>query len=504
MKKIYLKDWMKLHPYTKTDSIDQYYVRVANEILLILDRHLDSVDRDWREYTALILTGWFEDVISQTGIWQTFTGECEKCYGVRLPFYPIGVDYLPDEVNKEDICFLLWHATQQYFWDEQLISPESPFIMEAGARIYALLSKEYITAPENERMKEYFSNVSFSDTDFLVYRERVEWFHYHCYFNVGAEDDYMNQIDAMLEEVDVFVDDDGLNEELLDKLHYDLCKNLMLSSRCNLLSLTSPEWLTLIWKHNGVAPGPWEQVEVEKPNYYLYMLQDDEAIYACSLCGDLKKVVINKKSLNDNMLVLKSRKTVLTCRLVKFGTYWYVNGVLMANQKSEVKPLIEDMDEQLTGHHRKYAYEQFRKASKGSPLVYFKDRKDAQDFILGKMRLQIADWDELFEDGGEDGFFLMASPATGLHLQQTCVNCICSPDNPVYDKAEAEMHSFIYLTDPLTIPYELSCLLQDRGMLPDVCADGRDFLKDNARFVTDYFFHKRRDKDAADLEAWSQ
>lgn len=140
--------------------------------------------------------------------------------------------------------------------------------MEAGARIYALLSKEYITAPENERMKEYFSNVSFSDTDFLVYRERVEWFHYHCYFNVGAEDDYMNQIDAMLEEVDVFVDDDGLNEELLGKVHYDLRKNLMLSSRCNLLSLTSPEWLTLIWKHNGVAPGPWEQVEVEKPNYY--------------------------------------------------------------------------------------------------------------------------------------------------------------------------------------------------------------------------------------------
>lgn len=204
------------------------------------------------------------------------------------------------------------------------------------------------------------------------------------------------------------------------------------------------------------------------------------------------------------MLVLKSRKTVLTCRLVKFGTYWYVNGILMANQKSEVKPLIEDMDEQQTGHHRKYAYEQFRKASKGSPLVYFKDRKDAQDFILGKMRLQIADWDELFEDGGEDGFFLMASPATGLHLQQTCVKCICSPDNPVYDKAEAEMDSFIYLTDSLTIPYELSCMLQDRGMLPDVCADGRDFLKDNARFVTDYFFHKRRDKDAADLEAWRQ
>ena len=32
MKKIYPKEWLELHPYKQTNSVDQYYVGIANEI----------------------------------------------------------------------------------------------------------------------------------------------------------------------------------------------------------------------------------------------------------------------------------------------------------------------------------------------------------------------------------------------------------------------------------------------------------------------------------------
>ena len=32
MKKIYPKKWLELHPYKQTNSVDQYYVGIANEI----------------------------------------------------------------------------------------------------------------------------------------------------------------------------------------------------------------------------------------------------------------------------------------------------------------------------------------------------------------------------------------------------------------------------------------------------------------------------------------
>lgn len=68
--------------------------------------------------------------ISKTGIWETFTAECKKQYGSYLPFYSINDDYFPDEINPEDIRFLLWHHTLFLYRDERIINPESPDIEE--------------------------------------------------------------------------------------------------------------------------------------------------------------------------------------------------------------------------------------------------------------------------------------------------------------------------------------------------------------------------------------
>ena len=112
MKKIYPKKWLELHPYKQTNSVDQYYVGIANEIhkRLYSSTIADAFEEEENiRYTSLCLAAWFEDVISQTGIWQAFTAECRKRYGAYLPFYPIKGDYFPDEINLEDIRFLLWH-----------------------------------------------------------------------------------------------------------------------------------------------------------------------------------------------------------------------------------------------------------------------------------------------------------------------------------------------------------------------------------------------------------
>lgn len=130
MKKIYPKKWLELHPYKQTNSVDQYYVGIANEIhkRLYSSTIADAFEEEENiRYTSLCLAAWFEDVISQTGIWQAFTAECRKRYGTYLPFYPIKGDYFPDEINLEDIRFLLWHHIQYLC---RGISPSTPRIPE--------------------------------------------------------------------------------------------------------------------------------------------------------------------------------------------------------------------------------------------------------------------------------------------------------------------------------------------------------------------------------------
>lgn len=71
MKKIYPKEWLELHPYKRTDSVDRYYVDIANEIydVLSFSAVTDGLGSDESiRYASLCLAAWFEDIISQTGI----------------------------------------------------------------------------------------------------------------------------------------------------------------------------------------------------------------------------------------------------------------------------------------------------------------------------------------------------------------------------------------------------------------------------------------------------
>jgi len=128
MKKvIFPKDWIQLQPYEVADMTDQYYTNIANQIYEIImatgyDKHFDT--KDEVKHLALCIAAYFEDVISQTKIWETFAEECKRRYGRYIPFYTDeNTEYYPDEINEADIKFLLWHHAQYRIMDTQVQNP---------------------------------------------------------------------------------------------------------------------------------------------------------------------------------------------------------------------------------------------------------------------------------------------------------------------------------------------------------------------------------------------
>ena len=210
MKKvIFTQDWVAMHPYEKPNEVDQYYTELANEIYHALDDACFThqfKDVEDAKQLALCIAGYFEDVLSGTCIWKTFTAECKKRYGSYIPFYEnekefvknsLNVDdapYDPDEINISDIKFLCWHHYQQSTYIQEAV----PFLfstMTLAAKLaYNLLDKEYETAPENERLIAYLSEMPVLESqneeeekqlDEIHRRDTLAWFHYGCYFNVG-------------------------------------------------------------------------------------------------------------------------------------------------------------------------------------------------------------------------------------------------------------------------------------------------------------------------------
>ena len=500
MKKIYPKKWLELHPYKQTNSVDQYYVGIANEIhkRLYSSTIADAFEEEENiRYTSLCLAAWFEDVISQTGIWQAFTAECRKRYGAYLPFYPIKGDYFPDEINLEDIRFLLWHHIQYLCRGISAINPENPGIEQTAQEIYGLLAEEYETAPENERMQEFLYHSAMGEEDFFRYREILDWFHYQCYFNIENVAQYRDEAERLL-------DDEKITPEMAETLIYATRTSLTFKGRRNLLSLTSPEWLALIGKAHPEHQ-LWGKVKVRKNSCYLLEKEDDRYLYVKDLCSeDEGEFKITKKSLN--LSAIRSRevgKSTLICELIYFGNAWWQCGMLLENKYNQkMAEYVDDLTKQKEKTNEKAAFHDFIKASGGKSFVFCQSQEEISDFLLNKMDYNLKEGLDIPRINTENGAMLMANPHTGLHIQFKLCECIKSPDNPNYNKEEAEKNAIMFIVNPDIIPYQLSCILQDEGMLPDAYLNslqgkeyGQEFIRKNAHFLTDYFHYRCREKD---------
>ena len=73
---LYPADWVKQEPYPTVNSTDIYYTGIANRVYDTLketkcDTFVTSIDQ--LRVVTMCIAGYFEDVISQNGIWQNFT-----------------------------------------------------------------------------------------------------------------------------------------------------------------------------------------------------------------------------------------------------------------------------------------------------------------------------------------------------------------------------------------------------------------------------------------------
>lgn len=501
MKKVYPAEWVKFHPYERSEEADRYYANLAtsiNKILNTCQLEDEEYEVDLRDI-AIRLTGWFEDIISGTRIWTTFTSACKQRYGTYLPFYDLDKDYIPGEVNFEDIAFLIWHNMQSYYGD-RVLNPENPGIQAAASVIYILLAKEYETAPENEALYDALYGKPYGPEDFYRYRNALKWFHFQSYFNVYA-------INELTDEIDNLADEDGLDDFIKDHdpaiLAYGIQNDLMFSSKNNLMAFSSPEWMARMG--DGI-PGleTWKDVQVHLGRYFLYDGEDKHFVYLKDITGDRKRMAVNKLSLSGTNSHWQAGKSILTCTLVAYGGCWWQSGLLapIEDSKEEFQSILEEEQERRTREHMHKVFDKFRKASKKRPFVILKSQNELKDFFTKKMEFTIQEGVEFPEVNEKEGCLVTATPDAGIQTVIKGVACIKSPDNPFYDKETAQRDALMFYANPEVCPYALSCYLQDHGMLPDAKLNslkgeeyGREFLQQNRNFITDYFFCKYRKKD---------
>lgn len=500
-RRIYPKEWREWHPYRKTTDVDAYYADLATDLYdflvdLQIHKELFEQDNDTREF-CICLTAWFEDIISETGIWQAFTSECKRLYGSYLPFYHLDDDYFPDEINEEDVCFLLWHHVQQTR-ENQIIHPENPLIASVARELYQFLSDDYEIAPENEQMQAYF-NPKRVFGDFHEYRAFLEWFHYHCYFNA------FNHIELAIEGNKI-LNDETIEDEYVDIMLYTTENELTFKSRKNFLSLTTPEWLAKIFANSPQAE-VLRNVEKRDFSYFKIVSEEAEYIIADNLCNDSEKGLRIVKQSLDQKLIPKVGQTI-SCILVCYNNvYWQAGLLLHCKENAALNKTIEDFKKKSATLNKvkeeaPVIYKRFLEVNEGKPIAYFNSIGEMKDFVSTKLDFQ---WETKLPIPSNHKIAITASPRSGFGLILDYIDCIKDPANPFFDEKEADKNAIALYVVRGQLPFEIVCMLKDHNFLPNACLDtskgkeyGVKFVNDNWDFIVRYYLGFCKEKDLAE------
>lgn len=176
-KRIYIKDWLKLKPYDKQAITDAYYLDVCNDVkklittnkqALILQMYLDKNDINT---LCCFLTSYFEDIISETNIWNSFINSHKQLYNKQIPFYSLD-NYYEEEINPQDISFLIWYFLNT-IQEEKFIAPFNLFIVETAQIIMDIFDKEWEYAPKNKPLKSFYQ-IDENEEDYYIARNLID------------------------------------------------------------------------------------------------------------------------------------------------------------------------------------------------------------------------------------------------------------------------------------------------------------------------------------------
>lgn len=424
-------------------------------------------------------------------MWDLMVSECLRRYGKLLPFYDT-TDYVRGEINLQDVQLLLWDLCQSQN-PGRVMNPENPMLYAVAVSVYGIFDMEYEYAVENEPLKEFLTDPAIGE-NYWAARKRLEWILQSSFLNHR----YINELADSIDELEETAVAKKMDKSQVLYYHQVQC---LFNFRRNLLSMRCPEILSAICGQDGKGRADGMRL---LPTFIYRYIDNDDRILTLQRMVDDKVFHVEMDSFNAlDTSGFRKGVTTLTCTLVNFGSKTYQIGLM------SILPEGRELSEHEKHEQYQEVVEKFpaemakkvKKAMKGRDIVFFSSFKALEAFVENATGFGVGE--DLSAAHNPDGHFMLTlDPHYGISISGGFNHCICLPENTFYDKTRAEKDALAFFVDTRACNYETACLLQDIDALPDARLEslkgpdyGRQFLHDNGRFITDYFFSRYRGDD---------
>lgn len=498
--KIYIKRWLDLKPYESQTPTDGYYLKLCNEVKKSIITNKQSfvlqiyLDNDEIDVLACFLTSYFEDLISETNIWNTFIKVHKKLYGKFMPFYKTD-EYYEQEINLSDICFLIWYFMNT-IQKEKFIAPFNDFIIETSNKVMDVFENAWEYAPENELLKTFYS-IDEKETDFYIARNLIDNVLFKSY--LFYPDSLLDLRDSEIEILEESKNDEHLlnflNENRDHKLHHTYTR---------LLGLKGQEWVAEILGDNHGLSKYFPIISKKIRGYFFYKGQDKGNVFLEHIASG-KKFNLTKKSF-DHYNSLTDIDTIIFMGIVKWRDEWWFSGVyfqtefnadLVLDEKNSMESRIavnfldhqeKNMDE-ILGEQ----LNAFRGFNNNQQIAFMDSEKlelfvkDYIEFFNSSLNLSQKEKDEAKQRAREEGFFgnetevkdfsevsesglVFFNPKSGTEIALAVNSAFPMKNNPFFNEEESEEHIMrLLFTEELSPELAMYCI--------DNFKDDLEFLK---------------------------
>jgi hypothetical protein len=387
---IYMQRWLSFHPYEMPHQSDYYYLELCNEIYKVLgygefpDEEI-QISEEQKKDLACFIACYFEDVISGPGLWHAFVTQTNELYGTYLPFFdPNPEEYYAEEINPEDIHFLLWYYLSMIFCDDSVISPSFNEWSDHSAQIFEILEREYEVAPESFNLKQFF-RLSPGELDFYLLRDKLKWImldswlHYFLGYEMREMTDHLVRGD----------EDEPLSEETRAAYLYDTADSFILSRHTPLLARRGNEWLAYVLGKDHPLHKSLLEMGEKKSGFYIYMRkQGDKLLFQHIASGTELAVTARSMEVPPNV---KPGRSVTFSGFVKWRDEWWFTGAQLVwgeddklirnEQESEESKMLFGKDSAVKREENRQLFQSFMKFNQGKPLAFVENTETAEGFI---------------------------------------------------------------------------------------------------------------------------
>jgi hypothetical protein len=240
---IKVKDFMERQPNNpKVAETDQFYLWIALRLAKLWDESpwLRGLDDDVRRDVVLAVTGYYQDVVADGGVWRAFSRLHTIKHGAPLPHYDRAEDYVDYELNRDDVRYVIWWTIAGEAGAE-VLDPHEGELEALAMAFHMLLDEEYEKAP----VPRQFCIASEVDLDNPMDARRIYDYAYWLYWrSFLLRPSSLAVMNRAMPEAHAIIARAGDNDAR--PLLQDLNECLMFGEPAGPIPLTTAQWLRLI------------------------------------------------------------------------------------------------------------------------------------------------------------------------------------------------------------------------------------------------------------------